>query len=89
MQKTKIMASSLITSWQIDVETVANFILLGSKITPDGDCNHEIKRHTLEGNSILKNCKYLQIALTSVGILITFILPINKHRVFSHLKKKL
>ena len=51
------MASSPITSWQIDgetVETVADFIILGSKITPEGDCNHEIKRHTLEGNSILK-----------------------------------
>ena len=50
-QKTKIMASSPITSWQIDgetVETVAGFILGGSKITADGDCNHEIKRHSLE-----------------------------------------
>ena len=52
IQKTKIMASSLITSWQIDdetVETVADFIFLGSKITADGDCSHEIKRHSLEG----------------------------------------
>ena len=51
IQKTKIMASSPITSWQIDgetVETVANFIFLGSKITADGDCSHEIKRHSLE-----------------------------------------
>ena len=51
IQKTKIMASSPITSWQIDgetVETVAGFILGGSKITADGDCNHEIKRHSLE-----------------------------------------
>ena len=50
-QKTKIMASSPITSWQIDgetVETVAGFIFGGSKITADGDCNHEIKRHSLE-----------------------------------------
>ena len=44
IQKTKIMASSLITSWQIDGETVADFIFLGSKITVDGDCGHEIKR---------------------------------------------
>ena len=44
IQKTKIMASGLITSWQIDGETVADFIFLGSKITPDGDCSHEIKR---------------------------------------------
>ena len=44
IQKTKIFASSLITSWQIDGETVADFILRGSKITADGDCSHEIKR---------------------------------------------
>ena len=49
IQKTKIMASSPITSWQIDVETVDDFILGGSKITSDGDCSHEIKRHSLEG----------------------------------------
>ena len=51
-QKTKIMASSPITSWQIDeetVETVAEFILRSSKITADGDCSHEIKRHSLKG----------------------------------------
>ena len=51
IQKTKIMASSLITSRQIDgemMETVRDFIFLGSKITADGDCNHEIKRHSLE-----------------------------------------
>ena len=50
IQKTKIMASGPITSWQIDgetVETVADFIFLGSKITADGDCSHEIKRHLL------------------------------------------
>ena len=52
IQRTKIMASGPITSWQIDgktVETVADFIFLGSKITADGDCRHEIKRHCLEG----------------------------------------
>ena len=51
IQKTKIMASSPITSWQIDgetVETVTDFIFLGPKITADGDCSHEIKRHSLE-----------------------------------------
>ena len=48
IQKTKIMASGPITSWQIDGETVADFIFLGSKITADGDCSHEIKRHSLE-----------------------------------------
>ena len=45
IQKTKIMASGPITSWQIDGETVRDFIFLGSKITADGDCSHEIKRH--------------------------------------------
>ena len=52
IQKTKIMASGPITSWQIDgetVETVSDFILGGSRITADGDCSHEIKRHSLEG----------------------------------------
>ena len=52
IQKTKIMASGPITLWEIDgerVETVADFIFLGSKITADGDCSHEIKRHSLEG----------------------------------------
>ena len=52
IQKTKIMASSPITSWQTDgekVETVADFIFLGSKTTADGNCSHEIKRHSLEG----------------------------------------
>ena len=46
IQKTKIMASGLITSWQIDVETASDFIFLGSKITADGDCSHEIKTLT-------------------------------------------
>ena len=52
IQKTKIMASSPITSWQIDgekVETVTDFIFMGSKITADGDCSHEIKRHLFLG----------------------------------------
>ena len=49
IQKTEIMASSPITSWQIDGEIVADFIFLGSKITADGDCSHEIKRHLLLG----------------------------------------
>ena len=58
IQKTKIMASSPITSWQTDgetVETVANFIFLGSKITADGDCSHEIKRHLLLGRKAMTN----------------------------------
>ena len=58
IQKTKIMASSPITSWQIDgetVETVADFIFLGSKITGDGDCSHEIKRRLLLGRKVMTN----------------------------------
>ena len=58
IQKTKIMASSSITSWQIDretVETVADFIFLDSKITANGDCSHEIKRHLLLGRKVIIN----------------------------------
>ena len=53
--KRKIMASGSITSWQIDGETVANFIFLGSKITADGDCSHEIKTHLLLGRKAMTN----------------------------------
>ena len=58
IQKTKIMASGPIISWQIDgetVETVSDFVLLGSKITADGDCSHEIKRHLLLGRKVTNN----------------------------------
>ena len=58
IQKLKIMASSPITSWEIDgetVEAVSDFIFLGSKITADGDCSHEIKRHLLLGRKVLTN----------------------------------
>ena len=58
IQKTKIMASGPITSWQIDgetIETVADFIFLGSKVTADGDCSHEIKRHLLLGRNVMTN----------------------------------
>ena len=58
IQKMKIMASSPITSWEIDgetVETVADFILGGSKITADGDCSHEVKRHILLGRKVMTN----------------------------------
>ena len=58
IQKTKIMASGPITSWQIDretMETVTDFIFLGSKITADGDCSHEIKRHLLLGRKVMTN----------------------------------
>ena len=55
IQKTKIMASRPITSWKIDGETVADFIFLGSKITADGDCSHEIKRRLLLGRKVMIN----------------------------------
>ena len=55
IQKTKIMASSPITSWEIDGETVSDFILLGSKITADGDCSHEIKGCLLFGRKVMTN----------------------------------
>ena len=58
VQKTKIMASGPITSWEIDgetVETVSDFIFLGSRITADGDCSHEIKRHLLLGRKVMTN----------------------------------
>ena len=53
VQKTKIMASSLITSWQVDGETVTDFIFLCFKITADGDCSHEIKRYLLLGRKFM------------------------------------
>jgi len=55
IQKTKIMTSGPITSWQIDGETVSDFIFLGSKITADGDCSHEIKRPLLLGRKVMTN----------------------------------
>ena len=58
IQKMKIMASGPITSWEIDgeaVETVSDFIFLGSKITADGDCSHEVKRHLLLGRKVMSN----------------------------------
>ena len=68
IQKTKIMASGCITSWQIDgetVETVADFIFLGSKITADGDCSHEIKRRLLLGRKVMTN---LDIILKNITL---------------------
>ena len=68
IQKTKIMASGPITSWEIDgqtVETVSDLIFLGSKITADGDCSHEIKRHLLLGRKVMTN---LDSILKSKGI---------------------
>ena len=71
IQQTKIMASGPITSWQIDgktVETVTSFIFLGSKITPDGDCSHEIKRRLLLGRKTMIN---LDSILISRDIILT------------------
>ena len=68
IQKMKITAPSPITSWQIDgetVETVADFIFLGSKITTDGDCSHEIKRHLLLGRKVMTNLKSRDITLSA------------------------
>ena len=67
IQKTKIMASGPITSWQIDGETVeimADFIFLGSKITADGDCSHEIKRRLLLGRNVMTNLDTISKAET-------------------------
>ena len=81
IQKTKIMASGPITSWQIDgetVETVTDFIFLGSKITADGDCSHEIKRCLLLGRKVLTNLKsILKIALsTKVHLVKAMVFPV-------------
>ena len=66
IQKTKIMASDPIISWEIDGETVANFIFVGSKITADGDCSNEIKRHLLLGRKVMI---YLDSILKSRNLL--------------------
>ena len=82
IQKTKIMASGPITSWQIDretMETVADFILLGSKITADGDCSHEIKRHLLLGRKVVTN---LDSILKSKDITLSTKVHIIKAMVF-------
>ena len=84
IQKTKIMASGPITSWQIDretVETVADFIFLGSKITADGDCSHEIKRCLLLGRKVMTNpdsiLKSRDITLpTKVHLVKTMVFPV-------------
>ena len=81
IQKTKIMASSPITSCQIDGETVAYFLFLGSKITADGDCSHEIKRRLLLGRKVMTNLdsifKSRDITLpTKVHLVKTMVLPV-------------
>ena len=82
IQKTKIMASGLITSWQINgetVETATDFILKGSKITADGDCNHEIKRRLLLGRKVMTN---LDSILKSRDITLSTKLHLFKAMVF-------
>ena len=85
IQKTKIMASSPITSWQIDGETVANFIFLGSKITADGDCSHEIKKRLLLGRKVMTNLdsilKSRDITLsTKVHLVKAMVFPVVMYR---------
>ena len=82
IQKTKIMASSPISSWEIDgkiVETVSDFIFLGSKITVDGDCSHEIKRRLLLGRKVMTN---LDSILKSRDITLSAKVPLVKAMVF-------
>ena len=81
IQKTKIMASGPITSWQIDVETVSDFIFWGSKITADGDCSHEIKRRLLLERKVMTNLdsmlKSRDIALpTKVRLVKAMVFPV-------------
>ena len=79
IQKTKIMASSPITSWQIDGETVADFISRGSKITADGDCNHKIRRRLLLGRKVMTN---LDSILKSRDIILPTTVRLVKAMVF-------
>ena len=79
IQKTKIMASGPITSWQIDGERVADFIFGGSKITADGDCSHEIKRHLLLGRKVLTD---LDSILKSRDIILSTKICLVKAMVF-------
>ena len=79
IQKTKIMASGPITSWQIDRETVTDFIFLGSRITADGDCSHEIKRRLLFGRKVMTN---LDSTLKSRDITLTTNVHLVKAMVF-------
>ena len=84
IQKTKIMASGPISSWQIDGETVADFIFSGSKITGDGDCSHEIKRCILLGRKVMTNLESIlksrDITLpTKVCLVKAMVFPVVKY----------
>ena len=93
IQKTMIMASGPITSWQIDGETVADFIFLGSKITADGDCSHEMKRQLLLGRKVMANLdsilKSRDITLpTKVHLVKAMVFPVVIHGCESWTVKK-
>ena len=93
IQKTNFMASNPITSWQIDGETVADFIFLGSKITADGDCSHEIKRRLLLGRKVMTNLdsilKSRDITLpTKVCLVKAMVFPVVMYGCESWTKKK-
>ena len=80
-QKMKIMVSGPITSWEIDGETVADFIFLGSKITADGDCSHEIKRHLVLGRKVMTNLDSILkrrdiTLLTKVNLVKAMVFPV-------------
>ena len=84
IQQTKIMTSAPITAWQIDVETVADFIFLGSKITADGDCSHEIKTRLLLGRKVMLNLdstfKSRDITLrTKVRLVKAMVFPVDMY----------
>ena len=93
IQKTKIMASGPTSSWEIDGETVSDFIFLGSKITTDGDCSHEIKRHLLLGRKVMTNLdsifKSRDITLpTKVHLVKVMVLPVVMYGCESWTMKK-
>ena len=93
IQKTKSVASGPISSWQIDGETVADFIFLGSKITADGDCSYEIKRHLLLGRKVMINVdsifKRRDIVLpTKVHLVKAMVFPVIMYKCESWTIKK-
>ena len=92
-QKTKIMASGPITSWEIDGETVADFTFLGSKITADGDCSHEIKRRLLLGRKVMTKLDSILKSrnitlLTKVHLVKVMVFPVVMHGCESWTVKK-
>ena len=93
VQKTKIMASGPITSWEIDGETVSDFIFLGSKITADGDCSHEIKRRLLLGRKVMTSLDSIfkssdNTLPTKVRVVKAMVFPVVMYRCESWTVKK-